>query len=120
MLRGRAQRFHQDRFADLPRRLGEELGHGGEKATSLVMYFRPELVDLDQLEPLPEGEGPYYAKTVEHTWYTLDGIKQAPKGYVGILQISTVEKGALMAAAGADACAEIVGSITEYDPEKDR
>ncbi len=100
--------------------LPEQLGHGGEKEASLVMHFRPELVDLDQLEPLPEGEGPYYPKTVEHTWYTIDWIRQVPMGYVGIPHISTAEKGARMAEVGADACAEVVRQIKQYDPDRDR
>jgi len=98
----------------------EQLGHGGEKETSLVLHFRPELVDMDELEPLPWGQGPYYPKTVARTWYTIDWIKQVPMGYVGIPHISAAEKGALMAGAGAEACADIVRQIKEYDPERDR
>jgi creatinine amidohydrolase len=97
-----------------------QLGHGGERETSLVMLFRPDLVDLGELEPLPAGEGPYYAKTVEGTWYTIDWIRQVPKGYVGIPHVSSARKGALMAEAGADACAEIVRAIKAYSPGADR
>jgi creatinine amidohydrolase/Fe(II)-dependent formamide hydrolase-like protein len=68
---------------------------------------------------LPDGEGPCYPKTVAGTWYTIDWIKQVPKGYVGIPHISTAEKGKLMAEAGAEACAEIVRAIKRYDPEVD-
>lgn len=97
-----------------------QLGHGGGKETSLVMLFRPELVHLDSLDPLPAGQGPYYPKTVVGTWYTIDWTRQVPRGYIGIPQVATAEKGAMMAEAAAEACAEIVRRVKRYDPASGR
>lgn len=95
-------------------------GHGGERETSLVLRFRPDLVHLERLEPLPEGEGPVYPKTVEHTWYVIDWVRQVPKGYTGMPQLATPEKGAAIAELVATECARIVRQIKNYDPTRDR
>jgi creatinine amidohydrolase len=95
-------------------------GHGGEVETSLVLNFRPDLVHLDRLEPLPDGEGPRYAKTVEGAWYVIDWVRQVPKGYTGSPQVATAEKGARAAEFVADRCAQIVRQIKAYDPGRDR
>ena len=78
--------------------------HGGEMETSMVMYFRPDLVHLEKLEPLPEGKGPFYRAEkaprmlgfIDYVNYRLDWIKQVPKGYVGIPHKATREKGEKM------------------------
>lgn len=95
-------------------------GHGCEWETSFVLRFRPDLVHLERLEPLPEGEGPIYPKTVQSTYYVIDWIRQVPKGYVGMPQLATAEKGHKITEATADACARIVRQIKEYDPARDR
>jgi len=95
-------------------------GHGCEVETSLVLRFRPDLVHLERLEPLPEGEGPLYPKTVEHTWYVIDWVRQVPKGYIGMPQLATPEKGAAIAELVAAECARIVRQIKNYDPTRDR
>ena len=82
------------------------IGHGGEMETSMVMYFRPDLVHLEKLEPLPEGKGPFYQAPegkaprmlglIDYVNYRLDWIKQVPKGYTGYPHKATREKGEKM------------------------
>jgi len=103
----------------LQRRL-EEQGHGCEVETSLVLRFRPDLVHLDRLESLPDGEGPYYPKTVENAWYTIDWLRQVPKGYVGLPHIATPEKGMRLAELIAGECVRVIRQIKAYDPGRDR
>lgn len=98
----------------------EKQGHGGEMEASLVLRFRPELVHLERLKPLPEGDAPYYPKTVSHTWYTIDWIRQVPEGYHGEPQLASAAKGARLAEVAADACAEVIRRIKRYDPALDR
>jgi len=95
-------------------------GHGGEGESSAVAYFRPDLVHLDRLEPLPEGEGPYYEQTVTNARYMIDWIRQVPKGYVGRPHLAAAEKGARIAEVTADECAKIIRQIKSYDPKRDR
>jgi hypothetical protein len=84
-----------------------------------VVCFRPELVGLDAIEPLPEGERPGHAKTVTGAWHAIDWVRQVPQGYVRIPHVSPAQKGARMARAGADACAEILRATKRYGPEAD-
>ena len=98
----------------------EKQGHGGELEASLVARFRPELVHLERLKPLPAGDAPYYPKSVEHTWYTIDWIRQVPEGYHGEPQLATPEKGRRLAELAADACAEVIRRVKAYDPARDR
>ncbi|MGQ9553293.1 MAG: hypothetical protein ACUVWR_04155 [Anaerolineae bacterium] len=48
------------------------------------------------------------------TYYVIDWIRQVPKGYVGMPQLATAEKGHKITEATADACARIVRQIKEY------
>jgi creatinine amidohydrolase len=95
-------------------------GHGCELETSFVLHFRPDLVHLNRLDPLPDGEGPVYDKTVDRTWYVIDWVRQVPKGYIGRPHVATAEKGARLAELVADECARIVRQIKTYDPARDR
>lgn len=95
-------------------------GHGCEMETSFVMRFRPELVHLERLAALPEGEGVYEPKSVDHAWYVIDWSRQVPRGYIGCPQLATAEKGRRMAALAADACADVVRQIKRYDPISER
>jgi len=94
--------------------------HGCEYETSFVLRFRPDLVHLERLEPLPEGEGPHDRKTLQGVWYVIDWIREVPKGYVGKPQLATPEKGARLTEAIADECARLVRQFKEYDPSRDR
>jgi creatinine amidohydrolase len=94
-------------------------GHGCEAETAVVQRFRPDLVHLEQLEPLPEGEGPYYPKSVGKAYYVVDWCRQVPKGYIGMPQLATPEKGRAITEAIADACARVVCQIKEWDPARD-
>jgi creatinine amidohydrolase len=96
-----------------------QMGHGGEMETSLVLAARPDLVKPEQLEPLPEGEGPYYPKTVQGVTYPLDWIKQVPRGYIGTPHLATAEKGKQVLNALADYYARVIRCIRDYDPERD-
>ena len=111
---------HFARDSDVLETTRDQQGHGCEVETSLVLRFRPDLVHLDRLESLPDGEGPYYPKTVEHAWYTIDWIRQVPKGYVGLPHIATPEKGMRLAELIADECARVIRQIKAYDPSRDR
>jgi creatinine amidohydrolase len=104
-------------FLDSPR---HKQGHGGEIETSLVLCFRPELVHPERLKPLPEGDAPYYPKTVAHTWYVIDWIRQVPEGYHGEPQLASADKGRRLAERAAEACAEVIRQIKAYDPSRDR
>ncbi len=94
-------------------------GHGCEPETSLVLRFRPDLVHLERLEPLPGGEGPKHPKAVEGAWYVVDWVRQVPKGYIGKPQLATAAKGARAAEMLAERCAEIIRQIKAYDPARD-
>jgi creatinine amidohydrolase len=98
----------------------DQQGHACEVETSLIQYFRPELVHLDRLTPLPDGEGPYYPKTIEYGWYTIDWIRQVPSGYVGLPHLASRAKGADLAEIITGECARVVRQIKEYDPSRDR
>lgn len=95
-------------------------GHGCEAETSFVLRFRPELVHLERLAPLPGGEGPHARKSVAGAWYVIDWIREVPKGYTGKPQLATVEKGVLITEAVAEACTGIVRRLKGYDPARDR
>ena len=97
----------------------EKVGHGCEMETSLVLAARPDLVKLDRLELLPEGEGPYFSKTVQGATYQVDWIKQVPKGYIGMPHLATAEKGERALNALADHYAQVVNQIRKYHPERD-
>lgn len=90
-------------------------GHGGEGETSNVAYFRPELVHLDRLEPLPEGEGPYFEKSIPEVQYKVDWILQVPKGYVGRPHLATAEKGARIVEVTVRECVRIIRQIKGFD-----
>ena len=94
-------------------------GHGCEWEASFVMRFRPDLVHLERLVPLPEGEGPHYPKVIENAYYVVDWCRQVPKGYVGAPQLATAEKGSALTEAIADACARVVRQIKDWDPARE-
>ncbi len=101
---------------DTPR---EMQGHGCERETSFVLRFRPELVHLERLEPLPMGEGPVLPKRVQGAWYVVDWVRVVPKGYTGKPHLATAEKGARAADLVAERCAEVVRQVKAFDPARD-
>ena len=86
-------------YSDLERRHGI---HGGDLETSLVMHFRPELVNRDRLENFPsvaarnELDYKYLRPTGQHA-YAWIASDLNPSGAVGEAAKATAEKGKLTA-----------------------
>lgn len=95
----------------------EKMGHGSESETSLVMAIRPDLVKLDRLEPLPEGEGISFPKPSGSARYPVEFKDIAPKGYRGWPHHATVEKGEKVLNLIADFWAGTVKEIKSHDPK---
>lgn len=97
----------------------KDQGHGCEPETSYVMAARPDLVHLERLEPLPEGQGTFIQPSVPIATYQIPWIRQVPKGYIGFPHYATAEKGLQGLTDMADWCAGIVGKIKAHDMQKD-
>jgi creatinine amidohydrolase len=86
-------------YSDLERRHGI---HGGDLETSLVMHFRPELINHNQLQNFAsiavrdEAEFKYLRPTGQHA-YAWIASDLNPQGTVGEAQKATPEKGSLTA-----------------------
>jgi creatinine amidohydrolase len=76
--------------------------HGGDVETSLMLHFRPELVNLDKLQNFisiaarDEAEYQYLRPTGTHA-YSWIASDLNPFGAVGDASIATAEKGRLIA-----------------------
>jgi len=97
----------------------KDQGHACEHETSQVLAVRPDLVHLERLEKLPEGQGPFIQPHVPYATYQIPWIRQVPKGYIGFPHYSTVEKGHQCLEEIADWCAEIIHHIKTFDIDRD-
>lgn len=90
--------------------------HGGDSETSLVMYFRPELVHLDKLDDFPsvaqrdEQAYKYLRPTgmLSYAWIASD---INPAGVAGEASKATAEKGKATAQAAVDAFIELLREV---------
>lgn len=86
-------------YSDIERRHGI---HAGDLETSLVMHFRPDLVNRDQLRNYPsvtaadEAQFKYLRPTGQHA-YAWIASDLNPHGAVGEAHLATAEKGRLTA-----------------------
>lgn len=94
-------------------------GHGSESETSMAMAARPDLVHLDRLEPLPEGEGEVHRQTIPAADYQVDFVKVAPKGYCGWPHLATRQKGEEALTQLADGWAKVIRQIRDFDIQED-
>lgn len=94
--------------------------HGGDVETSLMLHFRPDLVDMSQaklFEPVMvqlEREFIYLRPTVSHTygWIAQD---IHPEGAAGDASLATAEKGAATAAMQSKGFVKLVSEMADFD-----
>ena len=108
-------------YSDLERKHGI---HGGDLETSLVMHFRPELVQHNQLQDLPsvaardEAEYKYLRPTGQHA-YAWIASDLNPHGAVGEAQKATPEKGRITAEHQVNSMIELLREVERFPlPEK--
>lgn len=94
--------------------------HGGDMETSLMLHFRPELVDMAMAEDFPstaeasEGLlGP--VGPVSYGWIASD---LNPAGVVGEASRATAEKGRLTAERQARGFVDLLGEMARTDPPR--
>ena len=108
-------------ITDDERRLGI---HGGDLETSLMLHFRPELVDMSKAEKFrssaadDEASFKYLRPTGTHAyaWIAKD---LNPHGVVGDASIATAEKGRAIADAEVTGMLELLGELERHELPKD-
>lgn len=106
----------KDVFSEIENRYGI---HGGDAETSLVMHFRPELVNHDKLQDFPsvaqrdEQEYKYLRPTgmLSYAWIASD---IHPLGAAGEAHLATPEKGRVTAEAAVDGFIELLREVERY------
>lgn len=104
-------------YSDIERRHGI---HAGDLETSLVMYFRPELVVHNQLQDFPsvaaedEARFKYLRPTGQHA-YSWIASDLNPHGAVGEAQKATAEKGRLTAEHEVASMIELLREVERHD-----
>ena len=107
----------KDLYSDIENRHGI---HGGDSETSLVLNFRPELVDMTKAEDFPsvaardEQQFKYLRPTgmLSYAWIASD---IHPAGAAGEASMATAEKGRATAEAAVDAFIELLREVERKD-----
>jgi creatinine amidohydrolase len=100
-------------ISDDERRLGI---HGGEVETSLMLHFRPELVEMSRAEDFRsvaadnERDFTYLRPTGTHAWAWI-ARDLNPAGVVGNASIATAEKGRLIAETEVSGMLALLGEV---------
>ena len=106
----------KDIYSDVENRYGI---HGGDSETSLVMHFRPELVQLDRLQDFPsvaqrdEQQYKYMRPTgmLSYAWIASD---IHPKGAAGEASKATADKGRITVETAVDGFIELLREVESY------
>ncbi|MDC9823701.1 creatininase family protein [Devosia sp. ZB163] len=106
----------KDIYSEVENRYGI---HGGDSETSLVMHFRPELVQLDRLQDFPsvaqrdEQQYKYMRPTgmLSYAWIASD---IHPKGAAGEASKATADKGRITVEAAVDGFIELLREVESY------
>ncbi len=103
-------------YSDIERRHGI---HGGDLETSLVMHFRPELVNRQELQNFPsvtaqnEIDYKYLRPTGQHS-YAWIASDLNPNGAVGEAAKASAEKGRLTAEHEVSGMMELLGEVERF------
>ncbi len=97
--------------------LGLDIEHAGGWETALTAAAVPEFVDLEMAKELPPNED--FPSTIKGLTYVHNWPKTAPNGYQGRPGDATVELGKKSLKAGAEALANLIKSLREYDISRD-
>ena len=106
----------KDIYSDVENRYGI---HGGDSETSLVMHFRPELVQLDRLQDFPsvaqrdEQQYKYMRPTgmLSYAWIASD---IHPLGAAGEAHLATADKGRITVETAVDGFIELLREVERY------
>jgi len=104
-----------------PPTAGDELGlgiHGGHSETSLMLYLRPELVDMDKaVRRVPEHLTDYrligFGKPVSFGWLSDDF---GPDGHIGDPTTATADDGKKRFVAAVEHVADAIVEASVFDP----
>ncbi len=107
----------KDVYSDIENRFGI---HGGDSETSLVMHFRPELVQMQHLQDFPSvaqrDEQAYkYLRPTGLPSYAWIASDIHPLGAAGEASLASAEKGAATAEAAVEGFIELLREVERYD-----
>lgn len=106
----------RDIYSDIENRFGI---HGGDSETSLVLHFRPELVNRDRLQDFPsvaqrDEQGYRYLRPTGPLSYAWIASDIHPLGAAGEASLATAEKGRITVEAAVDGFIELLREVERY------
>ena len=113
---GWSQYWPKDIYSDIENRFGI---HGGDSETSLVMHFRPELVNREVLQDFPsvaqrDEQGYKYLRPTGMLSYAWIASDIHPLGAAGEASKATADKGRITVETAVDGFIELLREVERY------